>query len=124
MSNHTFIGRDMLLLAISLFVIAALFGLYVLIHILKDRPTPKPVVFIHGGIAATALLIVAYASYLNPSYWLVTSLIVFLVAATGGLFMFGIDMSRRPIPKAVAIIHPLIAVIGLLILIFYVIQSL
>jgi len=26
------------------FVIAALFGLYVLIHILKDRPTPKPAV--------------------------------------------------------------------------------
>lgn len=110
----------MLQLAIILFVIAACFGLYVLIHVLTNRPTPKPAVFTHGGFAALALLIVLYSAYAVPNALLVTSAVIFVLAALGGLTMFYYDMTNKPIPKVIAIIHPLVAVIALLLLIVYV----
>ena len=112
----------MLLVAIVLFIIAALFGLFVLVHILRNKPTPKAFVFIHGSIAVIAVLIVAYATFLRANPWLIASLSVFIIAALGGLTLFSFDMSKKPIPKLLAVVHPLVAVIGLLILIAYVIQ--
>lgn len=112
----------MLYIAIGLFVLAAVFGLIVLTAILRNKPTPKPAVFIHGGVAVIALLLVIF--YVAQHNWSgpILSLVLFILAALGGLTMFTIDMSKKPIPKAIAIIHPLIAVAGLVALILFVIS--
>lgn len=115
-------GGNMLYLAIALFVLAAVFGLIILTAILRNQPTPKPVVFIHGGVAALALLIVIYFIVQNNGIGPITSLILFIIAALGGLTLFTIDMKNKPIPKWIALLHPLIAVIGLITLIVYVIK--
>jgi len=110
----------MLATAIILFIIAAMFGLIVVTAVLRNQPTPKPVVFIHGLIAATALVIVIYYYYQgHANTLLLTSLVIFVLAALGGLTMFTIDMSKKPIPKALAIIHPLAAATALVLLIIY-----
>ncbi|VVC75384.1 hypothetical protein AQUSIP_06740 [Aquicella siphonis] len=113
----------MLITAIILFIIAAIFGLIVLTAILKDKPTPKPAVFTHGPIAATALVIVIiYAAMGHMHPLLITSIVLFVLAALGGLTLFMIDMKKRPIPKLLAILHPVFAVIALVTLIIYVLQ--
>lgn len=113
----------MLSVAIILFIIAAVFGLIILTSILKDRPTPKPIVFIHGPVAAVALiLVIIYAIMQGASPLLITSIVLFIIAALGGLTLFTIDMSKRPIPKLLATLHPVIAAAGLIVLIIYAVQ--
>src|SRR5262245_34827121 len=114
----------MLLTAIILFIIAAIFGLIILTAILKNQPTPKLAVFIHGPLAAIALIIaIIYAfmmGYVQPL--LLTSIILFILAALGGLTLFTIDMRNKPIPKLLAVLHPILAVIALIVLIIYAVQ--
>ena len=113
----------MITLAIILFIIAAIFGLVILTAILKNQPTPKPFVFLHGPLALIALiLIIVYAVAQGASALLVTSIVLFILAALGGLTLFTIDMTNRPIPKMIAMLHPLIAAAGLIVLIIYVLQ--
>lgn len=113
----------MLILAVVLFLVAALFGLYILTYILKNNPTPKGAVFTHGPIAATALvLMIIYAAMGHADTRLITSIVLFILAALGGLTMFVIDMKNKPIPKMIAVIHPIVAVIALLTLISYMLQ--
>ncbi len=110
----------MLGVAIALFVIAAIFGLIILTAILKNNPTPKPVVFTHGPVAAIGLiLVIVYMFYGHWDPLLITSVVLFILAALGGLTLFTIDMTNRRIPKVMALGHPILAVIALVILIIY-----
>jgi hypothetical protein len=109
-------------LSIGLFILAALFGLTVLFYILKDKPTPKLAVFIHGLIAASALLILLYYTYRNPTTILITSSILFIIAALGGFTLLSFDLRGKAIPKALALIHPIIAISGLIALIVYILK--
>jgi hypothetical protein len=112
----------MLYLAIGLFVLAAVFGLIILTAILKDQPTPKPFVFIHGGVAVTALLIVIYYIVQHQGSGPILSVTLFILAALGGLTMFAVDIRNKPVPKWIAIIHPLVAISGLIALISFVVK--
>jgi hypothetical protein len=110
----------MLLIAVVLFLIAAGFGAMVLFSILQDKPTPKKFVYTHGIIAASALLLVLYYTLMHPSHAPITSLVLFLIAAAGGFTMFYIDLSGKPVPKWLALLHPLIAVIAVLALVVFI----
>lgn len=113
----------MLIAAIILFIIAAIFGLIILTAILKNNPTPKTIVFTHGPIAATALILVLIYLYYGPKdQLLITSAVLFILAALGGITLFTIDMSNKKIPKLLAVGHPILAVIALITLIIYVLQ--
>lgn len=107
-----------LVAAIILFALAAMFGLVLLISILQDIPTPKPSVFIHGGLAILGLgLVTAYVIIQGYSSALITALVLLIIAASGGLFLFARDMRNKSIPKWLALLHPLIAFAGLIALI-------
>lgn len=107
----------MLITAIVLFIISAILGLFVLIALLRNKTTPKPAVFIHGPIALLALiLLITYAVIKGTSPLLMTSIALFILAALGGLALFTIDMRKKPIPKLLAILHPVIAVAGFIVL--------
>jgi hypothetical protein len=111
----------MLISAIILFLVAAIFGLILLPAILQDIPTPKPAILLHGSFAALALLlIVIYILIYGADPLLITSLILFIIAALGGITLVTLDIKKKPIPKLLAIIHPLIAAAGLVVLIIYV----
>ncbi len=112
----------MLLTAIILFLIAAGFGAVVLVSILQDKPTPKLFVYTHGSIAAIALLIVIYYVLEHLDHAPITSLILFLIAAVGGFSLFFIDFKGKKIPKWLALVHPLIAICGVLALAVFVLS--
>ena len=108
----------MLKLAIGLFIVGALFGAIVLIAILRNKPTPKPVVFIHGGFVALALVLLLITVFTGKTNLLIDiSVALFVLAALGGFTLFFIDMQNKPIPKLLAIIHPLVAATALVLLI-------
>lgn len=107
--------------AIILFAIGALFGLHILTHILKTRPSPKASVIFHGLFVAAALvlLIVTIANGTANSLT-IASLIFFIIAALGGFIMVYMDLGQKKLPpRALAVLHPLLAAIGLVILIIY-----
>jgi hypothetical protein len=107
-------------IAIVLFVLGALFGLHILTNILKNQPTPKISVVIHGLLVATGLIVVVVAVAKGGTGTLVTSMVLFLLAALGGLTLLYIDIGKKQAPpKALAILHPILAAIGLILLIIY-----
>lgn len=109
--------------AIILFIIAALFGLVILTAILRDKPTPKPFVIIHGPLAATAIvLLIIDVVKGHAESLLIASLVIFVIAALGGFALYTLDTLKKRIPKPLAILHPLIAISGLIVLIIYALQ--
>ena len=110
----------LILTAIALFVIAACFGLVILTAILKDQPTPKLFVAMHGPIAASALvLLIIDIVKGHTEGLLIASVIIFVLAAMGGFYLYTMDMLKKPIPKIAALLHPLTAATGLVVLIIY-----
>lgn len=109
----------MLITSIVIFAVAAILGLIVITALLKDKPTPKPVVFTHGALAAVALVLLVIFAVNNPDHSPVLSIVLFVIAALGGFVLFFRDMSKKPGPKALAVIHALAAVVGFLILLAF-----
>jgi hypothetical protein len=111
----------MLLFAVALFLIAATFGLAILTAILQDKPTNKIVLYLHGSLATVAiLLMIGYLLMFGGALLLIVSLILFILAALGGLTLFVLDMKKKPIPKLLAVLHPLVALAGLITLVIYI----
>lgn len=106
----------MLTTSVIIFAIAAVFGLIVLISLLKNRETPKPAVYIHGLLAATGLVLLIVYAMSESSKNVGTSIALFVVAALGGFLLFGRDLMKKAGPKWLAIVHALLAVTSFIIL--------
>ncbi|CEK11035.1 hypothetical protein [Legionella hackeliae] len=106
-----------LILAIIFFSLAAILGIYLLSYVLAEQNTPKGVAIIHGAMASCGLLLVIIYSllYQPPT----ASLIIFLLAALGGIFIFYRDITGKKVPKLLAMGHGSIAVIGFILLILF-----
>lgn len=94
-----------------LFGLAALGGIYLLSYILKDKKTPKGVALIHGSVGVFAVIFLLIASLYNHK--LVYSLVLFILAAIGGVVLFIYDLYGKTIPKSFALAHGLMAIAGL-----------
>lgn len=113
----------MLILAIILFIAAAICGLIMLTALLQDKPINKTAIQLHGIFAAAGvILVLVYAFVFMPSwsYLLITSSTLLVLAALGGVFLFILGKKKKPVPKLLAVIHPLIAFAGFLALIIYI----
>jgi hypothetical protein len=108
----------MLTTIIILFALAAVFGLTILIPLLKGQPTPKLSVVLHGLFAATALILLIVFEVNNMSSPTVST-ILFVIAAIGGFILLANDLKKKPGPKALALIHAGAAVIVFLILLVF-----
>lgn len=105
----------MLYSALGFFALAAVLGLYLLTLILTNKETPKSVAIFHGLFAVIGVvLLICYPFFYSPSP--ITSLILFILAAMGGLLLIYKDLSGKPIPKWLALGHGLTAIIAFLIL--------
>ena len=110
----------MLNIAIVLFALAAVLGLTILLALLKKKETPKPVVYSHGIVAAIGLILLIIYGVKNPGNFPKLSIIVFVIAAIGGFYLFFNDLNKKPGPIAVAVIHALAAVTGFVLLLLFV----
>ncbi|MBK9097454.1 MAG: hypothetical protein IPM14_04865 [bacterium] len=109
----------MLITSIILFALAAVSGVTILIPLLTGKPIVKPVAVVHGIFAATALIILIIFSINYGDDFPILSLILFVVAAIGGIILFVRDLNNKPGPKALALIHAAAAVIAFLILLVF-----
>ncbi|MDO6391545.1 hypothetical protein Q4E40_15510 [Pontibacter sp. BT731] len=104
--------------SIGFFALAALLGMYLLTFVLRGKETPKAIVFSHGPMAVVGLvLLIIYIARGGPNPW--ESLVLFVLAALGGLYMISRDLTGRPIPKALAVGHGLLAVGGFVLLLVF-----
>lgn len=110
----------MLYIAITIFLIVAVFGIIIASAILRNQPTPKPLVYIHGLLGAVALAIVVIYVMQHGDKNPMVSLVLLIVAALGGFVLFARDMTKKPGPFALVVIHALVAVSGVLGLVLFV----
>ena len=112
----------MIITAIGLFALAAMLGMMLLSFVLTGKETPKAVVFTHGPLAAAGLvLLIIYACRRGPGP--IESIILFAMAAAGGVVMLGRDLTGKPIPRWLAIGHGVIAITGFILLLIFAINN-
>lgn len=109
----------MLLTTIILFAIAAVLGAVLITKVLKDKETPKAVVYSHGAAAAIALILLIITYINQGDSLLMISILIFVVAALGGFVMFSRDISQKEIPKWLAVVHALAAVSAFILLLIF-----
>ena len=107
----------MIYTAIAFFALAAILGMILLSYVLKEKETPKGVVFTHGPLAATGLVLLIIYTVNQPGP--VESIVLFTIAALGGIVMLMRDLSGKKIPKWLAVLHGLIAVSGFIFLLVF-----
>jgi hypothetical protein len=106
---------ETLYIIIGLFALAALLGVVLISYVLRSKETPKAVAFIHGPLAAIALVILIVYS-INNDRMFIASIVLFVLAALGGIILFIKDLKGKPLPQWLAIVHGLVAVSGFVVL--------
>lgn len=105
----------MLSAAIACFAIAAIGGLVLAFLHLSRKTVPVGIAMLHGLLAvAGVILLLIGMSQGQASRMLITALILFLVAAVGGLVLFGMHLRSRPLSVPFLAIHALVAVAAFL----------
>ena len=103
----------MLTVAIFLLLAAALGGVVMAARIFKGALPPMLLAIGHGGLAATALVLALLVAVAPGSAPLIKYGVAALVlAALGGLFLLSFHLRNKPHPKAVVVVHALLAVGG------------
>ncbi|HET6450772.1 MAG TPA: hypothetical protein VFI08_05650 [Spirochaetia bacterium] len=102
----------MVIICIVLFAVAAVFGLINLTRVVGAGRAPRATVYIHGAVAAAALVLLVVYSVLHAQSAPIVALILFIVAALGGFTLFGIDVATQKPPKWLAFVHGVVAVAG------------
>lgn len=109
----------MMYFTIALFALSAVLGLIILINWLTKKNAPRGVVYSHGLVAALALVLLIVYAVQNPDNFPKASIILFVIAALGGFYMFFNDLKKKTSPLAIAFIHALLAVAGFVMLLAY-----
>jgi hypothetical protein len=110
----------MLYLTIALFAIAAIIGIIILKNWLTAASTSRAVVYAHGVFAALGLVVLVVYAVQNPANYPKTSIILLVIGALGGFYMFAEDLRKKNSPIWLAVVHALLAVGGFLFLVFFV----
>jgi hypothetical protein len=110
---------NMIYLAIGLFALSAALGLAILIKWLTNKSASKSVVYSHGIAAAIALVVLIAFAVQNPDNFPKVSLILFVLSAVAGFYMFFRSLMNKMSPISVAIAHALVAVSGFVALLLF-----
>jgi len=110
----------MLYTTIIFFALAAIAGFIILKNWLTSVTTSRTTVYLHGIFAAIALVILIVYAFQNTSNYPKASIILFVVAALVGFYMFAEDLRKKYSPTWLAVAHALVAIGGFLLLLFFV----
>ena len=105
--------------AVGLFALAAIVGVYMgVMHSRGRTPPPVWAALLHGVLAVIAVVMLLLGVMqvglgATVHTW---ALVLFVVAALGGLYLVSHHMRGRPLPGGVIVIHGMVAVIAFLIL--------
>ncbi|WP_058535414.1 hypothetical protein [Legionella saoudiensis] len=104
----------MAIVAIILFALTAMGGVYLLTYVLEEKNTPKGIAIIHGVAGSLAIISLLIAAFFYHVLFYI--LIIFIAAAIGGGILLFFDLSGKKIPKFLAIGHGVLAITGFIIL--------
>jgi uncharacterized SAM-binding protein YcdF (DUF218 family) len=109
----------MLGFALILFALAALGGLTMAGLKFSGKAIPLPLAIGHGLLAATALiLLIREVMTVGGSGLLTAAVVIFVLAALGGLTLFSFHLRGRELPKPLILAHGGIAATGFIVLVF------
>lgn len=113
-----------LMIAATLFALGALGGLFMAVRSFKGQSIPVPVAVLHGlfGACGLVLLLVAVMTGMGGSTAQI-ALGILLVAALGGFYLLSFHLRKERHPKAVIVVHALVAVTGFLTLLMAIYQT-
>jgi hypothetical protein len=107
----------MLVVALALFAVAALFGVYMIMRVFKAAMPPVAAVIFHGLFAASGLVILVFGVVTGMhSTPVVAAAALLVIAALGGFLLLSFQLRKQTPPKPLAAIHALVAVAGFLVL--------
>ena len=110
----------MIYLIIALFAVAAVIGLILANAIIAKKPeTPKPAVVAHGIFAVAGLGLLIYYMVENPESYPKAALIVFVIAALGGITLLVRDLQKKAGPVGLVVVHALVAVAAFVMLLVF-----
>ena len=99
--------------AAVIFAIAALGGVVLALHVLREKFAPWALSVVHALLGASGLVVLLLAVSRDMGGSLaVTSLVVFAVAAVGGFFLAFLHTKKQLPPKGVVVLHALLAVVA------------
>jgi hypothetical protein len=101
--------------AAVLFALGALGGLFLAVRSLKKQSIPVSVAILHGlfGASGLVLLLIGVLAGLGGDRARI-ALVVLLIAALGGFYLLSFHLRKQTHPRAVIVVHALVAVIGFL----------
>ena len=103
---------------IAILGMGAIVGMYMLTLILKDQRPPRAASVIHGIFVAIGLgLLIWYCMGNEPGPS--GSVAILLIAALGGIVLVYKDITGKVIPKWLAVLHGLAAVMGFTLLLIF-----
>lgn len=105
----------MLIYALIAFAIAAVGGLILAAHVLRDRFAPWALSLLHAAFGALGLvLLIVLLVQGGASQVVVIGFALLLIAALGGFFLASFHLRQKLAPKAIVVVHAGVAVVGFL----------
>ena len=102
----------MLPVTLVVLAIAALGGLILASHVLRNRFAPWALSLVHAALGATALILLGLVAVQSTEKLILIGLGVLVVAALGGFFLASFHLRRKIAPKPAVLLHALLAVAG------------
>ncbi len=110
----------MLPIAAILFALNALGGTFLAVMHIQKKQAPIPLAVIHGVVAAAGLVLLIIAILQAQLGGLVlVALVLFIIAALGGLVLFVTHLRARPLSAPLIFIHGGVAATAFLLLLVY-----
>jgi ABC-type cobalt transport system substrate-binding protein len=103
---------------IAFFALAAVMGMILLSYVLKGVHRPRGLMVVHGLLAVAGLVLLLNYIFKNEP-GPVESAVLFVIAALGGIVMGYRDLTGKSVPKALAVVHGLLAVTGFVFLLVF-----
>lgn len=102
----------------ALIAIGAIVGVLMLTNLLKGHHIPKALTFIHGGLVVTGLILLIIFNLRQPAHANWMSVIFFVLAAMGGIYILLHDIRHQKVPLPIVLIHGAVAATGFIILLY------
>ena len=109
---------NLVYVSLVLFALAALIGIYLITQVFQGKLPSKAVALTHGGLAATALVLLIVHTFRTGAD-LTDVIILFIIAALGGIALFVRHVTGKSLPRGLALVHALIAVTALVFLLVH-----
>lgn len=101
--------------ALIVFAIAAIGGVVLAAHVLRNKLAPWSLSILHALLGALGLILLIFLLLQGSApQQVVISFVLLALAALGGFFLVSFHMRKKLPPKGVVVAHAVVAVLGFL----------